>query len=1800
MHMGSFPVSPLFEATSVKSSLPGAVAVAQRKLDLPTVAGMFYLLATTACSIFYLRILNPHLDNDFGWPGFNTTGMQTFLGDLYNVHLTANHTGALVLDAFDSCMAKSYADTDANISFSPSYGRQILLDALPLSTAVQALRLSSLDMHVMTLMVQHCWVDFERRFEMAHSTARQNRCSRSYQANAAVYLDGLLRNVPASDIQNAKFAPHIQVAVFAALDSFDEGHDLLGSWQQPWLSVDTEVHVWTSHGLQHWTTPLQNNKQEGIQETITITNAIGWDQFVTIKNIPFTVASSDDVYGSDSWTTKYAFPGLHLDLVMARQFNGSLVRQGPQRKWTHMMNWDTTIFDYFSSSYSSTVQGDSAIPKNLVRGVLGPFGSIDIYLVPPPPSLVHMADATNMAMISFANTFTGDDAASLDPTPLHWIPPKYSQYLYFGGNPVCVDRQSYAFPQESFGYYDDCTVPRRLQIDLNPLNLAFALLAMLDGMNATSSCTLCSITKLQCMDMVERAWPIAASLRDGRIVDLDEWVSWIASDVAPWNVSMIQFMVLDDQGTRTTLTQPMVPPSDDTSWALFGYATLFDWAMGSREVYSFEGDVGTAVLMSSRHDNFVVSPNPFELPRKASRYIWAISLYVGAVSCGVVALMLVWGLLHSSSRICSTNLFFVNRIVGSVWIGRPLILLRASTAIAVLQTASVALDSTHGLSRFRYVPHSPLYTLVLAGEATWFTYVVNDICVPVTRPYARLYTPMSTATTWCIISIWTFVAPFYANATIGRHCEVVLLGYQLQCHGGHVEIGSHVRVYVVYGISIASVVLSYIVVRVLCHLGVVHPANPAPAHVWLSSIAETFLVHDQSQDIRLDAMSCIMSGFLPLNRVLFGVKLWLSIPIMREPETKRYIFHPTNHDRKLVDAATHKAGTPPKLVGVVSVPRRLFAVVGLLYMALSITSSYQYLILTKSTLANDYIWEGFNSSVTQLYLCQWFNKYLHVTQSMPNVRLDDAKYNQLALGATTTTASSKFLISPLYASAIQGEVNTLLHVVEGLRRMSGSETLWIFTSYCFVDFQQTWELARSEASQDRCVDDAHNGAVFLETLLRNAYWNSLMTDWGDMLSSAIFAELQNSNEGIGWLASLRPQVSDTDEVIYWLSHGVTEYTTQWQNFKAIGVLETIAVQNAIGATYPLTIKHSKGMMHSDKQTSYKLYWGFGIDLHIANITEHSWSLIRSSANFAFLNVTMETIASLVLLDLPQPWGPGLVMTHDVLGPFGTIDAHRVQPPRALRQLFAEAAETFATVASTTLTPIPTWGAEYSVNMYPAAWASMSIVFFGGNVLCDIATVHSWSSMKYYTIDGACSSKQIEIVTVDDTLALLAVALTPWHVSSELTCVRIADNGQLRPLQLACQHYVDQTRAFIGNNVLPTHLGSLQTQANQIKTLVRDNLHVEYMQFLSLDQIWDESSSALLCDDFVLAHVNVFDETEPYIELFSWLYLLDWVHGRREVVSFRGDVGALTLISGANDLVEGSVNALEIPVNLAVYIRSFIQYVTAMIFFVACLTSLYALVLGGHVDGCNLFELNRVGGLVWIGRPLLLLRGVTAIALLSSTGLTIQYTHQAVGFQSTVSPTWTLLLSSSELTWLTYILNDLFSFVTLHRTGDYSTGTSILASTATAIWTFTAPVAHQVALSRTCVVEAVDFQLTCDSGRVYIGSAQRTLALIGIAILSCVCSYCLDVCRTKWCPKANPCPEPTSVLLHAAAKYNFYFWRDGPTYYMDKASAVLDGVVTLEWHGRLYLLDIKTWQVYVVTMHRGSDLTYIGRSIPLVE
>ncbi|KAF0697886.1 Aste57867_11469 [Aphanomyces stellatus] len=171
-------------------------------------------------------------------------------------------------------------------------------------------------------------------------------------------------------------------------------------------------------------------------------------------------------------------------------------------------------------------------------------------------------------------------------------------------------------------------------------------------------------------------------------------------------------------------------------------------------------------------------------------------------------------------------------------------------------------------------------------------------------------------------------------------------------------------------------------------------------------------------------------------------------------------------------------------------------------------------------------------------------------------------------------------------------------------------------------------MANFAARQIRYQDMVSTGAVFFESILRILPYKEFFWCWGTSFEVAIANELRQSAIGQSWLTSVSSdsKCSILDEVSYWKSNRIERLTTQWQNYKSIGAVNTYSVENALGTAYEFTLHYTNMSFRLPKQTTYKMYWGLANDFFAItqnDSTVGGQSLVRSSPNFAFANTTMQ-------------------------------------------------------------------------------------------------------------------------------------------------------------------------------------------------------------------------------------------------------------------------------------------------------------------------------------------------------------------------------------------------------------------------------------------------------------------------------------------------------------------------------------------------------------------------------------------------
>ncbi|KAF0685794.1 Aste57867_22402 [Aphanomyces stellatus] len=1737
---------------------------------LVAIGGLLYLAATLLCSIVYLRLLESFVANDFWWPEYNTTGAQTFLADLYNAKLVSDDTTMLDLLADSSVLAKDYS-SKTTIDTRHSVARRILLANLTVEVAITTLRQNYLYENILT-QPPSCWLDMGRSFEMAHTAARQRRCDTTMQWNAAVYLEPLLRNTRTTDLTSSTYFNSINACILAAVTTTTSGQawvdDLLHT---PWLVLPDETALWTSHGLVMWQNHLQNRFLMGIEETITVLNALGFANTITIASI----ASAPRSLGA--WTTQYAAYGLDIDLDTCITTNASLVRSAFNAFETLGYNWDV----YYNGQQQTH-------GSQLIRSTIGPMESIDIWHVAVPLALLEAVQLFQSFVWTQAQVRLADlGRVTLDPVPPSWV--TTPNMAFYGGNPLCPFGDAMPYVQPSFSYYDDCGMQEPHTMTLTPMSALFAMLATMDRVASYDSidvvCASCQLDTANCTVYLHS---VAVVLKSLALPDNFAGALALAlTQLLPMDIQFLQF-ASRNATDNVLLTQAMVEQPPALAWSFFGWVTMYDWVDGLRAVYTFAGDNTSVTLMSKSDGYFHLAADPLELPQAACQYIWYTSMYMTGVIVALAMLMVFYAV-TDRFYMDGRNLFQVNRVLGGVWLGRPMLLARGLTAMVVLSTCSLVLVKDHSLTRFRVDTLPTWQVYVIAGETSWITYALNDGLLPLTRQYSRFYAPLSALLTWVLVLVVALTSPFDVQATLGRDCTILSFKRGLVCTSGSIQLGSQTHLAMMLEIVVVSTALAYVGTRMLVCLApslVRTTAYDKQEHMLIPAAADAFFVQENRQ---LDAAACVMCGILTYPSSIFNITLWS-------------MFAKAEFLQGVSQHARLSPSSPERHLVVVSwclkLSVRVTGLCGLVYMVLSVGGSYMFLTLTSSSLQNDFLWADFNAaSGAQVYLSTWFNDHLQLFGQDPTLYyLDDPAYGVV----TTANNSTDIAMSPLYATAIQNEVNSLDNVIRGLRAMNSGDLPWISTAYCFVDFNQTWEMANTVRRQARCVGQAHNGAAYLEAVLRNANWYDLASNWGHALEVGVFDSLRTSVAGEWWVASVQTNTkSVADEVAYWTAHAIWAFTTQWQNYKLIGVDETIDISSALGKSYPMTLKSSSYAMQLSSQTSFKLYWAFANDLIevLASDTTSvlaNASLVRGSPSFGFQNATLEGVLVATQWLSATPWDQALALFRTTVGPFGSVDATRVAPPPSLRALYQNLTQAVThLLQSSPLIERAFVNTVYQLAPQPVAWDGAQL--WGGNLLCEANVGPFTQQLVFFSHLGLCGNYLSELFSAP-TLLVMKGIVAAGLLFAPLPPLWLRDTYDSTASKRMFDQHIPVLEKYIATSVYTT----LRSSSATVKGDIRDTLELELVQYIARPNV--SNSNAL--SPMLLSRVNIFDPTEPDMEFYAWLYLFDWIEGKREVVRFEGDVGAITTISTEEPASQIPVNAMEIPQSVSRYARVLLQYFTGVLLGVACLICVTIVANQGYIEGLNVVLFNRIAGLVWLGRPLMILRSVVAIALLSTSSLVLTTSPTGLVTQFTsATPGWfTTLLSVGEITWLVFAVTDMLSVVTQQYTSYYSTPSCLLACAGTLVWSLVSPISHSVRIDRACVVAAVDFHVICRSGDVAIGSFPRFLGLVALAFGSCGVSYVAVRLFFRHVPHRSS----MSYLLHSAAYYEFTRdnWHYRGVYFLDLASAALNGILVFPWHNTLFLLDIKTWRTFAVdnteVLNDVAMPKHLRRCIPLVD
>ncbi|KAF0700933.1 hypothetical protein As57867_008511, partial [Aphanomyces stellatus] len=963
----------------LQSHLPKSVSTFER---LEVCGGVLYIFWTISLSVWFLALLEPSLSNNHYWPHYNLSGYGGLLIDLVNLKLTTARNGSVDLTASDLVMHKTYSQSLVPLTFHPAYARHVLFTELnTLTRAIYDLRNATVAYKVYA---QYCWLDLDRRWDVAHTAGRSARCAKYYTDNAANYIETLVRNTDWSSFM-ALASDMWYVAFVVELQQTDEGLKWLADRpvDSLRLGVDDEVAYLMSRGVTRYDLQWQNNVVVGMSESITVVNALSIHQTMTIK-------ASSSVSGV--WTSVLLFWNFHNDLYMCEYNNVSLIRSGDN-------SCDTRGLSIAGMLGLQDSTGDYVGQPGVFYYSIGPFVSVDAFVVAVPQPLMEMSSAFQSTLYqslwsnqSILDMFEPVQAISLTPMPPTFADPGLT---FYGGNVLCLSNAPTSFPQTMISFDDACATQSQFTIVASNEAMLFALLVS----GATQVSSICAFQSTRgCIEPLTHA-----QLALAHISLLDDVKSMMISVSIP-PLQFVQY-AQDDLANWLLLQQPLL--TADPAWSFFGWLAIYDWIQGTREVLRLEGDVATLVLISEAYPNVALARvSDSSASTGDSSVVHYLLIYV-TLTLGLVACLVFVFVISESLAIAGRNLFVFNRVAGFIWIGRPLLLLRGLTASLLLSTCQVQLITERGgYSKFKLQPRSIFATMVVVGESTWLTYVFTDVLLLWTGPAKYIAPLAASGLAWGIVLVVDTASPIAFTATLNRQCNAQDTNAVLVCHSGVVQVGQWDRlVWLVLVHSICTLLVFLFGVGLSRRRTVAHQTS-----LMLHRSAQAFLQSQRPNDRdawHLDSVACALCGLIPWTcrgqSYTFDIKLWVVVQEIKVASRvgsvisfRKATFGTSTRNvsglqmaKKIVPAETGTNETALKLTNRCEWWSRLKVLAGLGYIVLSAVGSVSYIVLSTVNFANDFYWASFNMTGHHVAIADWFNEQVSLGRNLSLIQLDE-------------------------------------------------------------------------------------------------------------------------------------------------------------------------------------------------------------------------------------------------------------------------------------------------------------------------------------------------------------------------------------------------------------------------------------------------------------------------------------------------------------------------------------------------------------------------------------------------------------------------------------------------------------------------------------------------------------------------------------------------------------------------------------------------------------------------------------------
>ncbi|OQR83688.1 hypothetical protein THRCLA_10920, partial [Thraustotheca clavata] len=181
--------------------------------------------------------------------------------------------------------------------------------------------------------------------------------------------------------------------------------------------------------------------------------------------------------------------------------------------------------------------------------------------------------------------------------------------------------------------------------------------------------------------------------------------------------------------------------------------------------------------------------------------------------------------------------------------------------------------------------------------------------------------------------------------------------------------------------------------------------------------------------------------------------------------------------------------------------------------------------------------------------------------------------------------------------------------------------------------------------------------------------------------------------------------------------------------------------------------------------------------------------------------------------------------------------------------------------------------------------------------------------------------------------------------------------------------------------------------------------------------------------------------------YGWSMFIDWAMGVREVVSLEGDEGTFAFISNQYSIEAYSTSGGNLHVlNSTILMAYLVLYSSIVLTGLLALGTVYIFHQPAKVYPINLIAFSRIAGSVWIGRPMLFVRGCTALAILGSCNVVLTQARNWTWFVSNPRGVLEVATLASEATWIVYNIQDALQFAFPKITPIYAPYAVVLAWT----------------------------------------------------------------------------------------------------------------------------------------------------------